>query len=106
MADEVNQYAFDGGDTEPETASIIKERNTALQDLSDKYRDVHQKVQEARQEGYDAAVEAENKVYEDKPELVSGEPVATPPPEPEATGTAAVRQRKVAEVESPPPTGQ
>jgi hypothetical protein len=79
MADEVNQKAFDGGDTEPGTAAVIKARNEALQGYNDKLRDVGQQIQAATDEGYQAGLEAEQATADDNFDLITGAPVVTPP---------------------------
>src|SRR5262245_56349304 len=79
MADEVNQFAFDGGDTEKETGAIIKARNEALQGYNDKLKDVGQQIQTATDEGYQAALEAEQATADDNFDLITGAPVVTPP---------------------------
>lgn len=77
--DEVNQYAFEGGDTEPGTAAEIKKRNEALQTLTDKQNEVQAKAAEAVQEAYDNQIAAEREVAESMNALVTGDPVVTPP---------------------------
>ena len=80
MADEVNQYAFEGGDTEEETKAEIQKRNEALQTLADKNREVMEKVAEAQQEAYDNAVEAERETFESVGQAaLTGQPVITRP---------------------------
>lgn len=79
--DEVNQYAFEGGDTEAATKAEIGKRNQALQTLADKNRDVMQTLAEAEQEAYDNAIAAEREAAEATPALTSGQPVITPPDE-------------------------
>ena len=75
MADEVNQYAFEGGDTEAETAAEIKKRNEALQTYSDKNNELFTEIGDKQNEVYAAAVEAEKQVAESTNALVTGEPV-------------------------------
>jgi vacuolar-type H+-ATPase subunit I/STV1 len=77
--DEVTQYANEGGDTEAETAKVIKERNAAMQELADKQADIAKKRAEAEQEAYDAQIEAEKAVADSSNALVTGEPVITQP---------------------------
>lgn len=81
MADEVNQFAFEGGDTEPETAKVIKARNEALQALKDKNTETQQKAVEAQQEAYANQIQAEREVAIDMPDLTTGAPVQDPKPE-------------------------
>lgn len=87
MADEVNQFAFEGGDTEAATAAEIKRRNEALQDLTAKQNEVAATLAEANQTAYDNQIAAEREVAESTNALVTGEPVITPPATPGETGS-------------------
>jgi len=78
MADEVNQHAFDGGDTSPETKKEIQARNEALQSHVDDVRKISEKLEKAKQEAYDSAVEAEKKVATSTQALVTGAAVGEP----------------------------
>ena len=79
MADEVNQYAFEGGDTEKETAAEIRKRNEALQTLAEKNRETMQKAADARQEAYDDSIKTERDTMEQHGEALTGAPVITRP---------------------------
>lgn len=72
MADEVNQKAFDGGDTAPHVAEEIKRRNEAGQAYVDAQRAADEKLQEAQQDARDAALELEEQVKSENPFLGSG----------------------------------
>ncbi|HET9666959.1 MAG TPA: hypothetical protein VFP09_09395 [Desertimonas sp.] len=88
--DEVTQYAFEGGDTEAETAKEIKRRNEALQTLSDKNREVQQKAADAQQEAYENAVAAERETFESVGQVaLTGQPVITHPEGVEPHGEGA-----------------
>jgi hypothetical protein len=85
--EDANEKAFEGGDTEPETAKIIHQRNQALQTLSDKVQESQQKAAEAQQEAYDAAKEAEAATAEEDYDLITGAPVITAPEQPAAAAS-------------------
>lgn len=53
MADEVNQYAFEGGDTEPETAKLIAARNAKIQELHDASIEANKTIAETAQKVYE-----------------------------------------------------
>jgi hypothetical protein len=80
MADEVNQYAFEGGDTEEATAAEIKKRNEALQSLAEKNTETQATLKEAEQKAYDDAVAAERETFESVGQVaLTGQPVITRP---------------------------
>lgn len=76
--DEVNTYAFEGGDTEESTKAEIAKRNQALQKLSEKNQETQQKAAEAQQQAYEDAVTAEREALEENPALRTGNPVGAP----------------------------
>jgi len=65
MADEVNTYANEGGDTEAETAAEIKARNAKLQELNDKTRAASETAAAALEEAHQAHLDAEAEWYGD-----------------------------------------
>ena len=81
MGDEVNQFAFEGGDTEESTKAEIHRRNTALQELKEKQDAVGEKLAEAQQEHYDNQVAAERETFESVGQVaLTGQPVGAPDP--------------------------
>lgn len=77
MADEVNTFAFEGGDTAEGTKEQIQQRNESLQKYVDKSNEISKKLDEAKREAYDAAMEAEQQAHEDLGEAaVTGEAVS------------------------------
>lgn len=90
MADEVNQYAAEGGDTEPETAKAIKARNEALQAHKDELADIAQTVVEAQVAAQESVAKAEAALAETNFDLTTGTPVgAAEPPKPASVEKAA-----------------
>jgi len=77
MADEVNQFAHEGGDTEPETAAAIKARNEASDAMAEETRKHNEALAAARQEHADKMAELEAKAMEETPEILTGAPVVT-----------------------------
>jgi hypothetical protein len=69
-AEDANAYAFEGGDTEPETAKEIKARNDAVQQLHEQQIEHAKQREEQRQEALDHAAKAEEAVFADTPELI------------------------------------
>jgi len=65
MADEVNQAAFDGGDTSPATKDEIKAKNEAVQKYHDAQVAIAETKAQAHQDALDAAAEAEATVFEE-----------------------------------------
>lgn len=75
--EDANVKAFEGGDTEPETAKIIHQRNQALEEHKDKLVAAGQKMEEARQDMLDAHDEAEAQAWEEGEPDLTGAPVVT-----------------------------
>jgi hypothetical protein len=78
MADEVNQAAFEGGDTAPGTKEQIHERNKAMQEYVDTTNEIAKDKAKSDAEAYDAAIKAEAAVAESTQALVTGAPVGAP----------------------------
>lgn len=62
--EDANEKAFQGGDTEPDTAKEIQTRNEAIQDLTDKQRAAAVAAAEAHQQQIQDGLDAEQAVAE------------------------------------------
>lgn len=71
---DVNEYAFNGGDTAPGTREQIAERNKATQEVVDKQIETAKQLQEARQSHLNEVADIEDEFLAGKTQY-SGDPV-------------------------------
>jgi len=91
--EDANEKAFQGGDTEPETAKLIQARNEALQGLHDQQTEAGKARQEAHDAALQSALDAEEAVntsysQPEEPNL-SGAPVPAEAPKTKAAAKSS-----------------